>query len=250
MLPASRRLLDSEDCADGPFGLPFVSVNPRIKRSLVARISSPRLSPGCIARFGLVIGRIKAGQLHAFLDLAKNPTFIQLMFGAFVSDEVDQILGNYHRTVVIHDNHVAGKHGATAAADRLLPTDEGQAIDGCRRSDAGTPDWKCTRQYTGAVAHNAVRDQRRDVALLHTRTKNVAEDSGARHGHYVRNRNYPLRHVLNCGARRDRARPALRCRQVLAHRHEPQRECWPNNPLTAEDKRFRAIHPAAPDALL
>src|SRR6516225_8846441 len=134
MLPASRRLLDSEDCADGPFGLPFVSVNPRIKRCLVARISSPRLSPGCIARFGLVIGRIKAGQLQAFLDLAKNPTFIQLMFGAFVSDEVDQILGNYHRTVVIHDNHVAGKHGATAAADWLLPTDEGQAIDGFRRS--------------------------------------------------------------------------------------------------------------------
>src|SRR5262249_27722143 len=151
------------------------------KRGLTRTHSPPRFAPGQVAGFGLVIGRIKAGQLHAFFDLAKDPALIQLVFGAFVSDEVDQVLRDDHRTVIIDNNHVAWKHGATSAADRLLPTDEGQAVDGCWRRNTGAPHWKRARQYTGAVTHDAVRHQRRDVALLHPCAKNVAKDSGARH---------------------------------------------------------------------
>src|SRR5215468_12227278 len=81
--------------------------------------SSPRLAPSGIAGLGLVIGRIKAGQLHAFLNLAEHPAFIQLVFRSLMGDKLDQILRNYHRTIIVHDNHVTGKNGATAAADRL-----------------------------------------------------------------------------------------------------------------------------------
>src|ERR1700747_1838796 len=133
-----------------PFGWAPPASKPAPRAQLSHPRSFPGLAPGGIAGLGFVIGRVKAGQLHSFLDLAKDPAFTQLVFGAFVSDEVDQILRNYHRTVIIHDNHVTGKHGAAATADRLLPTDKSQAIDRCRSGNTGTPHWKCARQNAGA----------------------------------------------------------------------------------------------------
>src|SRR5262249_14804662 len=117
---------------------PFPLGEPAYKRSSVAA-SSSRLAPSRIAGFGLVIGRIKAGQLHTFLTLAEPPFFIGFVFAPLVGDNLDQILRNYPPPIIIHDDHVIGKHGATAAADRLLPTDKCEAVDGCRGRNAGTP---------------------------------------------------------------------------------------------------------------
>src|SRR5262249_898799 len=152
-----------------------------------------------------------------FLDLAEDPTFIELVFGALVRDEVNEVLWNDHRTIIVDDDDVAGKYRAAATTDRLLPADKRQTIDGCRSGDAGPPDWKRARQNTGTVTHDAVGDECRDIALFHARAQNVAKDAGAWHAHRVRDRDHAFRHVLNCGARRDRTGPALRRRQVLAH---------------------------------
>src|SRR5262249_58672952 len=91
-----------------------------------------RLAPGCVTGLRLVIGWIKAGKFHTFLDLAENPTFIQFVFGAFLSDGLDQVLRNDHRAIVLHDNHVAWKHGTTAAPDRPLPAHKRKTIDSTR----------------------------------------------------------------------------------------------------------------------
>src|SRR5262249_44523029 len=100
---------------------PFPLGEPAYKRSSVAA-SSSRLAPSGIAGFGLVIGRIKPRQLHAFLDLAEHPAFIELVFGPLVGDKLDQILRNYHRTIIIHDDHVIWQHGrsGSAAANRQM----------------------------------------------------------------------------------------------------------------------------------
>src|SRR5215470_12810938 len=47
---------------------------------------------------------------------------------------------------------------------------------------------------------DAVRDQRRDVALLHPCAKDVAKDSGARLAHCICDRDHSFRHVLDRGA--------------------------------------------------
>ena len=90
-------------------------------------VSRTRFPPRCVARFGVIVRRIKAGQLHAILDFAEHPTFIKLVLGAFVGDEFQHRLRNDDRAVVVGHDHIAGKNCASAAADRLLPADKGQA---------------------------------------------------------------------------------------------------------------------------
>ena len=80
--------------------------------------------------------------------------------------------------------------------------------------------------------------------------QDVAENAGRGHAHGVGDRDAALRHLLDRGARRDRLAPAFRRREVLAHRHEAQREGRPDEALAARHERHRALHPAAPDALL
>ena len=105
-----------------------------------------------------------------------------------------------------------------------LPADEGQAVDRGRRGDARAPDRQRAGHHAGAVAHHAVGDQRRDIALFHAGAKDVAEYAGARHAHGVGDGDDAFRHVLDRGARRDRAGPTLRRRQIFPHRHEAQSE--------------------------
>src|SRR5690349_16173873 len=69
--------------------------------------SLPRFAPSRISGLSLIIGRIKTGQLHALLYLAKYPAFIKLVFCAFVSDELEQILGDDDRTIIVHHNNIA-----------------------------------------------------------------------------------------------------------------------------------------------
>src|SRR5499427_10880794 len=99
----------------------------------------PPLAPLRIACLGLVIWRIEARQLGALLDFGEHPAFIEFMLGAFVCDEIDEILGDHHGAVVVNHDDVVGENRDAAAADRLIPANEGQAVDRCWRGHAGAP---------------------------------------------------------------------------------------------------------------
>ena len=76
--------------------------------------------------------------------------------------------------IVVTDNHVIGKNGAAAASDRLLPADKGEPIDRSRRRNAGTPHRQVGGENARLVAHGAVRDQCRHIALDHAHGEDVA----------------------------------------------------------------------------
>src|SRR5262245_39438103 len=71
-----------------------------------ARRSIALLAPGRVARLRLLVGRIKAGQLGPTLDLAHDPALIELVLGAFMRDELDEILRNDDGAVVVEDDHI------------------------------------------------------------------------------------------------------------------------------------------------
>src|SRR4029450_6151024 len=68
-----------------------------------------RLLPRLVARLGLLVHRIEAGQLHPALDLADDPGLHALVLGAFFRHEGDQALRDHHRPVVVANDDVAGK---------------------------------------------------------------------------------------------------------------------------------------------
>src|SRR6202051_1902741 len=133
---------------------PALTVAPRAC-SQVAQYLAARLAPRRVARLGVVIRRIKAGQLHALLDFAEYPALVELVLGAFVGDEIHHGLRNDDGAVVIGDDHIARKDGTAAAADRLLPADECQSVDGSRRRDPCAPHRQRAGQDAGAGAHCA-----------------------------------------------------------------------------------------------
>src|SRR6266853_5402485 len=56
----------------------------------------PPLAPLRITRLGFLIRRIEPGQLDAVLDFSEHPALVEFMLGAFVGDEIDEILGDHH----------------------------------------------------------------------------------------------------------------------------------------------------------
>ena len=111
-------------------------------------------------------------------------------------------LGDQHGPVVIGDDNVIGIDRHAAAADRLLPVDEGQAGDGGRCGDARAPDRKPRFHHTRNVAHHAIRDQRRDAASRHARAQDIAENTGVRDAHGIDHADHAVRHGLDGGTGR------------------------------------------------
>src|SRR5262252_8752219 len=58
------------------------------------------LAPLRVARLGFVIRRIETRQLGAFFHLGEHPALIKLVLGAFMGDEIEQVLGDHHGAVV------------------------------------------------------------------------------------------------------------------------------------------------------
>src|SRR5262249_57991293 len=116
--------------------------------------------------------------------------------------------------------------------------------------NAAAPNRQAADQYAGAVADDAVGDERRDIALLHARAQDVAENAGARHAHGVGYHDGAFRHVLDGGAGGDRTAPALRRRDIFAHRDETQRKSSSDGAAAAWNQRLWTVHPAAADAPL
>ena len=107
----------------------------------------------------------------------------------------------------------SGKIGNAAAADRLLPADEGERGHRGRRGRAGAPDRQAGRGHPGKIAHDAVGDERGDAALLHPGGEDVAEDAGVAHAQRIDHDDDTLRHRLDRRARRFRRRPGFGRRQ-------------------------------------
>src|SRR5262245_42212700 len=59
------------------------------------------LAPLRIARLGFIIRRIEARQLGALFHLGEYPALIKLVLGAFMGDEIEQVLGDHHGAVVV-----------------------------------------------------------------------------------------------------------------------------------------------------
>src|SRR5262245_63826673 len=119
--------------------------------------------PRLVARLGLVVHGVEAGELGAALDLADDPGLHALVLGALLGDEADQVLRDHHRAVVVADDDVAGKDRAAATGDRPLPADESETVDGGRRRRARTPDRQLGSEHAGLVADDTVGHQRGDV---------------------------------------------------------------------------------------
>src|SRR5580692_6925000 len=86
-----------------------------------------RLPPCGVARLGVVVRRIKPRQLYAIFHLAEHPALVQLMLGALMRHELQQVLRDDDDAVIIGNDDIAGKDRTAAASDRLLPADESQA---------------------------------------------------------------------------------------------------------------------------
>src|SRR3954454_8036742 len=133
---------------------------------------------GLVARLGFGVRRIQARQGHALLDLLHDPGLEPLLLGPGLRHLLDERLRNDDRAVAVRDDDVVREHRRAAAADRLLPADEGEARHRSRRRDAGAPPRQAGRGDANALAHDAVRDERGDPALLHAGAEDVAEDAG------------------------------------------------------------------------
>src|SRR5262249_17236760 len=120
-----------------------------------ATAGSPLL-PRRVARLGLLVHGIEAGKLRPPLDLRDDKALHALVLGALLGDEGEKVLRDHRGSVVAADDDIAGKDRAAAAADRLLPSDEGEAIDVGRGGSAGAPHRQLGGKHALLVAHHAV----------------------------------------------------------------------------------------------
>src|SRR5919109_38682 len=211
--------------------------------------SASLLLPSGVARLGLLVHGIEAGKFRPTLDFADDEALHALVFGTLLGYKSEGSLRDPPRPVVVADDDVAGKDRAAAAADRLLPADESQAIDRGRRRSPRAPDRQFGGKHAGLVAHDTVGHQRRHIALHHAHGQDVAEDAGRGNTHRIGHGNATFGHFFDGAASGDRLRPAFRGSEILAHGHEAQRESRTHEARAAGDERARPLHPAPPDAL-
>ena len=171
----------------------------------------------------LFIGRIEAGELLALLHLLHQPAFHELVLGALVRHEVGERGRDHHRAIVVGDDDVIGKDGAAAAADRLVPADESELVDGGRRRQpahqtgrpvATTP---CLSRMTPSVT-SAVTPR------LTMRMHKMSPKMPAPVTPMASATTTQASGMASMAARVEIGFDQFRRRQVLAHRHEAQRE--------------------------
>ncbi len=124
---------------------------------------------------------------------------------------LDQRLRDHHRAVVVGDDDVAREHRDAAAADRLLPADEGEAGDRGRRGGARAPDRQArsrARPRRRASTPSVTSPATPRFFMRATRMSPKMPADG--HAHGVGDRDHVRRHVLDRGARRARRGPGLR----------------------------------------
>src|SRR5262245_37720958 len=189
------------------------ALRPAPRRIGDAWRSASLLLPSGVARLGLLVHGIEAGKFRPTLDFADDEALHALVLGALLGYESDEVLRDHHSPVVVADDDVAGEDRAAAAADRLLPTDEGQAINRGRRRSPRAPDRQFGGKHAGLVAYDAIGHQRRHIALHHAHGQDVTEDAG---GGNIGHRNATFRHFFDGAAGGDRLRPAFRGCEIFA----------------------------------
>src|SRR6185437_16344220 len=129
-MPSTRSSAATKCISDVP-GLAKQTVTPpetkvRTRLSAPFMAALPFLLLSLIARLGLGVRRIEAGQLLAALDLAHDPRLEPLLLGPSGCHLLDQIGRDEHRAVAVGDDDIIGEDRDSATADRLLPADEGK----------------------------------------------------------------------------------------------------------------------------
>src|SRR5262245_15934050 len=224
----------------------FSGADGRTPRALLAR--SSRLLPSGVAGLGSFIHGIKTGKFGPTLDFGDDEALHAFVLGALLGDESEEVLRDHYCPVVVADDDVTWKHRTPAAADRLLPADESEAIDRSRGSGPGTPNRQLGGKHPRLVAHDSVGDQRRYLPLGHAHGQDVTENAGRGDAHGIGHCDATFRHLFDGAACRNRLRPAFRGREILAHRHESEREGRTDDANAAGNERLRPAHPAAPDS--
>src|SRR5689334_2485024 len=104
-MPSTRSSAATKCISDVP-GLAKQTVTPpptKVRTRLSAPFMSAFLPLGLVARLGLGIGGIEAGQFLAALDLAHDPLLERFLLGAGRGDVFGQRGGNHHRAVAVGD---------------------------------------------------------------------------------------------------------------------------------------------------
>src|SRR5262249_2334760 len=135
-MPSTRSSAATKCISEVP-GLAKQTVTPpptKVRTRLSAPFMSALLPLGLVARLGLGIGGVEAGQFRAALDLAHDPFLERFLLWAGGGDIGGERRGDDHGAVAVGDDDVIGKDRDAAAADGLLPADEGE-----RRGPGGRP---------------------------------------------------------------------------------------------------------------
>ena len=114
----------------------------------------------------LFVRRVEARQFRSVCDFIHDPGLHPLLLRRDPDYVLDERGRNQHRAIVVHDNDIVGIDGDAAAADRLLPIDEGETSHRGRRGCALAPDVKTGLENARHVAHDPVGDKGRYAALL------------------------------------------------------------------------------------
>src|SRR3984957_9732380 len=109
-------------------------------RRLLTTAGSATGSPILVAAEIVFVWRIKPGQLRAFRDFTHDPGLHALLLRGGASHVLDESGRDQHGAVVVNHNKIVGIDGDAAAADRLLPIDEGEAAHGGRGGCARAPE--------------------------------------------------------------------------------------------------------------
>src|ERR1039458_10257901 len=155
---------------------------------------------GCVAGFGLGVGRVEARERKAGADFVDDPGFELFLLDGVCDVFVEERGWDDYGAVVIGDDDVIREDCYAAAGDRKLPAYKGQAGDRCGCCRALAPNGQMGAEDSGEVANDAVSDEAGDFADADTLAEDVAEDAcvdeapGVDYGDTTRG------HVLNGGA--------------------------------------------------
>src|SRR5580692_9403513 len=140
---------------------------------------------GCVAVFGLRVGRVEAWERKAGADFIDDPGFEPFLFDGVCDDFVEECGWDDYGAVIIGDDDVIREDCYAAAGDRHLPAYEGEASDRCGCCRALAPNGQVGAEDSGEVTNDAVGDKAGDFADADTLAEDIAEDAGVGDTHGV-----------------------------------------------------------------
>src|SRR5215467_3932916 len=155
------------------------------------------LAPDTIARECFGVGGIRPRQRTTAGDLLGDELLHDFLLGGIAGNFLGEVLGHDDHALAIADDHVTGKHGDAAAADRHVQVDSvmNRQIEG--RAAPGTEYWKIHRCDRLAVAQSAIGDNAGGAAHLEPREQNTAAGCCAGIAAAIHDQDLTRRHGLD-----------------------------------------------------